>query len=103
VLYLKLNTIARRVVTLWAPAADLVRAAGGHIDAVVCVRAGYGDVCSGLLILAEAGGAIIDASGNDLSIADLDPEAPVSFIAAASRSTAVRLRDEILGDFQTYA
>lgn len=103
VLYLKLNSIARRVTTLWAPAADLVRAATGHIDAIVCVRAKYGDVCSGLLILAEAGGTVIDSSGSDIAVADLDPEEPISFIAAISRSTAIKLWKETLREFNEYA
>jgi myo-inositol-1(or 4)-monophosphatase len=103
VLYLRLNSIARRVTTLWAPAADLVRAATGHIDAIVCVRARYGDVCSGLLILAEAGGTILDTSGSDIAVADLDPEEPISFIAAISRGTATKLWKEILQEFDKYA
>lgn len=103
VLYLKLNSVARRVTTLWAPAADLVRVATGHMDAIVCVRAGYGDVCSGLLILAEAGGVILDPYGKDLDVANLDPGGPVSFIAAASRDTAMKLREEIRAEFDCYA
>lgn len=102
-LYLRLNSIARRVTTLWAPAADLVRVATGHIDAIVCVGARYGDVCSGLLILAEAGGTILDPSGEDVDVADLDPEKPISFIAAVSRSTADELRKGIHQEFVQYA
>lgn len=102
-LYLKLNSVARRVTTLWAPAADLVRVATGHMDAVVCVRAGYGDVCSGLLILAEAGGVILDRNGKDLDVANLDPGGSVSFIAAASRDTAMKLREGIREEFDCYA
>jgi myo-inositol-1(or 4)-monophosphatase len=103
VLYLRLNSIARRVTTLWAPAADLVRAATGHIDAIVCVRANYGDVCSGLLILAEAGGTILDQAGGDVDVASLDPEEPISFVAAISRDTARELRKEIVQEFDKYA
>jgi fructose-1,6-bisphosphatase/inositol monophosphatase family enzyme len=103
VLYLKLNSVTRRVTTLWTPAADLVRVATGHMDAIVCVRAGYANVCGGLLILSEAGGTIFDPSGSDLDVAALDPETPVSFIAAASRSMAEELSKEIFGEFEKYA
>ena len=83
-LYLRLSSISRRVTTLWAPAADLVRTATGHIDGIVCLQALYGDVCSGLLILAESGGTILGPDGQHLDVAHLDPRAPVSFVASKS-------------------
>jgi myo-inositol-1(or 4)-monophosphatase len=99
-LYLRLNSLARRVTTLWAPAADLVRASTGHIDAVVCVNALYGDVCCGLLIVAEAGGSIFGPDGNDVDVPSLDPAEPVSFVASLSRKLARELFDSV--DFGRY-
>jgi myo-inositol-1(or 4)-monophosphatase len=99
-LYLKLNSVARRVTTLWAPAADLVRAATGHIDGVVCVNAMYGDVCSGLLILAEAGGTILDCNGADIDVATLDPTEPISFVASISEHTANDLLVKIMPELE---
>lgn len=102
VLLLKLNSFTRRVITLWAPAADLVRAATGHIDGVVCIRALYGDVCSGLLILAEAGGTILGPSGDRLDVTNLDPTAPVSFVASASEAIACELWLKLAPDLDIY-
>jgi myo-inositol-1(or 4)-monophosphatase len=101
-LYLKLNSIARRVTTLWAPAADLVRTATGHIDGVVCVNAMYGDVCSGLLILAEAGGTVLDFDGNNIDVAGLDPVGPISFVASISEHTARDLRLKMTPELSNY-
>jgi myo-inositol-1(or 4)-monophosphatase len=90
-LYNRLNSLVRRVTTLWAPAADLVRVATGHIDAVVSINASYGDVCSGLLILSEAGGTILSFDGAHLDVVNLDPLQPVSFIASVSDALATQL------------
>ena len=100
-LYLRLNSISRRVTTLWAPAADLVRTATGHIDGIVCLQAGYGDVCSGLLILSEAGGTILDRDGKYLDVAHLDPQAPVSFVASKSYQVARDLFLQLEPDLRT--
>jgi myo-inositol-1(or 4)-monophosphatase len=87
--YNRLNSLVRRVTTMWAPAADLVRVATGHIDAVVAIDALYGDVCSGLLILAEAGGTVRSLrAAEPLEVASLDPLSPVSFVAAAADDIA---------------
>jgi myo-inositol-1(or 4)-monophosphatase len=100
-LYLRLSSISRRVTTLWAPAADLVRTATGHIDGIVCLQAGYGDVCSGLLILAESGGTILGRDGQNLDVANLDPQAPVSFVASKSYRVARDLWLELESDLRT--
>lgn len=101
-LYLRLSSISRRVTTLWAPAADLVRTATGHIDGVVCLKALYGDVCSGLLILAESGGTILGVDGEVLDVAHLDPRAPVSFVASRSSVMARGLWRELERDLNYY-
>jgi myo-inositol-1(or 4)-monophosphatase len=90
-IYQHLNSFVRRVTMLWAPAADLVRVATGHLDAMVCINALYGDVCSGLFILAEANGVILGHDGQGIDVAHIDPATPVSFIASASRSLADQL------------
>jgi myo-inositol-1(or 4)-monophosphatase len=102
VLYLKLNSSVRRVTTLWAPAADLVRTATGHLDAVVCVRAMYGDVCAGLLILSEAGGVAIGAHGEKLDVSAIDPTEPVSFVASSSLQVAEDLLRRLAPDIGRY-
>lgn len=101
-LYLRLSTISRRVTTLWAPAADLVRTATGHIDGIVCLQALYGDVCSGLLILAESGGTILGVDGEALDVAHLDPRAPVSFVASRSSEVARELWRKLEADLSYY-
>jgi myo-inositol-1(or 4)-monophosphatase len=95
-IYTRLNSVVRRVTTLWAPAADLVRVATGHIDAVVSINASYGDVCSGLLILSEAGGVIVSLDGAPLDVANLDPVQPVSFVASVSDAIAAELLQSVV-------
>jgi myo-inositol-1(or 4)-monophosphatase len=90
-IYKQLNSLVRRVTMLWAPAADLVRVATGHLDAMVCMGALYGDVCSGLLILSESNGVILSHEGRDIDVTDLDPKASVSFVASGSRPLAEQL------------
>jgi len=90
-IYRQLNSFVRRVTMLWAPAADLVRVTTGHLDAMVCINALYGDVCSGLLILSEANGTILSHDGREIDVARLDPKTPVSFVASTSRQLAEQL------------
>ncbi len=101
-LYLRLNAAARRVVTLWAPAADLVRVATGHIDAVVCLNARYGDVCAGLLVLAEVGGSILGASGDEVDVAGLDPTKAVTFVASKSSALSRDLYQVIESEIRSF-
>ncbi|WP_157818110.1 inositol monophosphatase family protein [Candidatus Thiodictyon syntrophicum] len=82
--YLALSRRARRVVTMWAPAADLARIADGQLDAMVCFNALFGDVCSGLLLISEAGGVITNLDGAEMNIHEINPDLPVTFVASGN-------------------
>ena len=86
-----MNRACKRVLNLWAPGLDVALVADGSIDAMLCLDADLLDVCGSGYILESAGGCLLDAAGNDMTIRRAMYPEPVSFVAARSRPLALQL------------
>lgn len=93
--YLLNNILGRkckRVLSLWAPALDLARISSEDIEGMLCWEGMYLDTCSGLLMVSEAGGVLIDLNGNAFN-SQLAITEPTSFIAATNHDLAYKILD----------
>lgn len=86
-----LSEHCKRVVSMWAPSLDLALVADGALDAMVCLNASLLDLCSGIFLVQSAGGHVLDANGKPVQISRRRHAAPISFVAARSKTLAEEL------------
>jgi myo-inositol-1(or 4)-monophosphatase len=88
-----LGKVCKRVFTLWAPALDLALVADGMIDAMICRRASFLDVCAGMFLVRSGQGTILGPDGAEVEVGRALHNQPVSFVAARDAALAHRLFD----------
>ncbi|WP_168221259.1 inositol monophosphatase family protein [Actinomadura sp. WMMA1423] len=83
----------KRILSMWAPALDLALISTGQLDGMICHEGGLLDVGGGMLLVAAAGGHVLDLSGAPLAAHRSMYGRPVSFVAAGSPELARELLD----------
>jgi myo-inositol-1(or 4)-monophosphatase len=92
-LYQELEKNCKRVLDLWAPAIDLARISSNMLDGMICYKTPFVDICSGLLLISESNGILINLDGERLDIFNFALDDTISFIAAGTEELAKDLLD----------